>query len=833
MIKSKLLNYKVLCMLLILLSINMAGVCQTSKPVDIQTDVKKSSNLSIPNISTKVGDALPSTGIEQIPPQISNVAVVGPDMLCIEIDDCRILPIIQIPYQADSTDVVVPKAYSTLGETRTMRVVRNGFPLGMLVGIDRKTIALHERIVGKHLNTAVADTTASYLISSPSDNNYSKALPPQKVWRKSKPTNWTEEERFGGEFYTAKHYLYLKLPYSLKTGHAYLISLPALNLNHSAFYYVHDPVFVRSEAVHVSQIGFRADDPDKNAYLSLWMGNGGGYTYPENIEFSLINDKTNQRVFTGKAIMQWKGSVPEGIGTNINHSGTDVIRLDFSSFTTPGRYRVCVEGIGCGYPFNIDEVNTWEHAFEISMKGHFNQRSGIPMLPPYTDFVRPRSFNPADGVKVYQSTCSLLNSGNGLNALGTDKSNFGNLVAGKTDVLVPDAWGGTMDAGDWDRRIQHLATPRLYLELVELNPDYFKNICLYIPESGNDLPDVVDEALYGLDIYRRMQLADGGIRGGVESSEHPAEGSTSWEEVLTVLAYAPDHWSSYIYAGVAARAAYVLKMLGKNDKAMIWEASAVKAMEWAEVEYQKWMASPDYAKVTDRAKRAIPGERNLAAVELYRLTKDKRWNQVYLLTQKDSRTEAAFVYARLDQSLVDRKVQQNAVDSLMAEANRLVENSTKNAFGISSGRLGSSSYSIPASATLARAHYLSGNPRYLKTMLRSALYSAGANPMNLCLTTGLGENCVQHPLHEDSRHTGQPAPIGITVFGPREISTSARPGTDIEKRLSTECTPPGSKWPSAESYFDLYGWDVMNEYVVNSPLGPTAYIWGYLASRKK
>ncbi|MBK6281366.1 MAG: hypothetical protein IPF54_00695 [Draconibacterium sp.] len=98
---------------------------------------------------------------------------------------------------------------------------------------------------------------------------------------------------------------------------------------------------------------------------------------------------------------------------------------------------------------------------------------------------------------MYQSTCSLLNSGNGLNAMGTDKGNFPNLVAGKTDVLVPEAWGGNMDAGDWDRRINHLFTPRLYLELVELQPEYFKNLCLNIPESGNDLPDIVDEAIFG------------------------------------------------------------------------------------------------------------------------------------------------------------------------------------------------------------------------------------------------------------------------------------------------------------------------------------------------
>ena len=360
--------------------------------------------------------------------------------------------------------------------------------------------------------------------------------------------------------------------------------------------------------------------------------------------------------------------------------------MDFSSFNIPGRYRVCVEGIGCGYPFYIDPVNTWKRAFELSMKGHFNHRSGIPMHPPYTDFVRPRSFHPADGIKVYQSKCSLLNSGNGLNALGTDKDNFGNLVAGKTDELVPEAWGGTMDAGDWDRRINHLYNPRHYLELIELNPDYFKDLCLYIPESGNDLPDILDEAVYGIDIYRRMQLPDGGIRGGVESAEHPAEGTTSWQEVNTVLAYAPDHWSSYIYAGVAARTAIVLKMLEKPEKAIIWEESAIKAMEWAEVEYNKWISGPDYSNVTGRAKRTVPIERNLAAVELYRLTQDKQWHQVYLSTQGHSRNDAVFIYARLDPSLVDRNAQKAAVDKLIAEADRMVEWSANNAFGISTGR---------------------------------------------------------------------------------------------------------------------------------------------------
>jgi len=824
---------KTIKLVMVFLCINVTGISQSTV---------NQKDFFISDVSTRVGDALSSTGAEQFLPHISNIATVAPDVLCIEIDACSILPCIQIPYTPDPGDDITEGGRTTLGETRNIYVTRNGFPLGTLVGNDRKTLTLYERIVGKYLDTEAADMVVSYLISSSSDVTYSKGIRPEKVWRKSRPTGWTDTswQLAKNQTYTARHYIYLKLPASLKVGQTYLVSLPGLNVNRSTVYYVHDPVMVRSEAVHTSQIGFRADDPDKNAFLSVWMGNGGGYIYPEDLEFWLINDRTNEKVFNGKAVMQWKADRPEGIGSRANHVGADLMRLDFSSFSTPGRYRICVNGIGCGYPFDIDPASTWKHAFKMAMKGLFVLRNGIPLVPPYTDFVRPRVFHPEDGVKVYQSTCPLLNSGNGLNALGTDRNNFGNLVAGKTDILEPEAWGAYMDAGDWDRRIQHLLTQRLQFELVEMNPEYFRDLCLYIPESGNDLPDIVDEAIFGIDMYRRLQTKEGGIRGGVESSEHPIEGSTSWQESQTVLVYAPDHWCSYIYAGVAARAAYVLKIIEKPEEAQKWEASAIKAMEWAETEYQRWMSDPDYSKVTPRAKNAIPPERNLAAVELYRLTGNKKWHDVYLSTSNTTRSDASFIYARLDKSLINRKAQQKAIDSLISEANRIVRLSEDNAFGITNGSAGramggyQSAYTIPASPVLVRAHYLTGDQKYLKTILRSGLYTAGANPLNMVMTTGLGSNSVRNALHEDTKHSGRPCPIGITVFGPCELQASdARPGGDLERRLNSTSYPAVATWPAAEAYFDVFWFVSQNEYVVNNPMGPTEYVWGYLASRKK
>lgn len=40
------------------------------------------------------------------------------------------------------------------------------------------------------------------------------------------------------------------------------------------------------------------------------------------------------------------------------------------------------------------------------------------------------------------------------------------------------------------------------------------------------------------------------------------------------------------------------------------------------------------------------------------------------------------------------------------------------------------------------------------------------------------------------------------------------------------------EWPTAESYFDIYGCDFQNEYVVDGHIGANAYIWGYLATRQ-
>ncbi len=766
-------------------------------------------------------------------PTIERVGPISADILSVELQAGRREPTRQIPYVSQPGDEIRQETNKNTGEPRSVTVFRNGASIGYLVGRDRKLLSIPAKIVGQRLEEALADKPESYVITSADDSRYAQGLPPSAVWRKTKSDNWA------GSGYASRHYLYLKLPHELQAGRRYSLSLK-LNVASRNIEYLYRPDQDRSEAVHITQIGFRPDDPGKSAFLSIWLGTGGPHSYPAGLRFHLRDESSGKSVYAGPVAADWKASEPEQYGRKINFEKTDVYRMDFGDFRRPGRYRVCVDGVGCSYPFDIAQ-DVWLKAFQLSMKGHYHHRNGIELGPPYTTYIRPRGFHPDDGVKVYQSTCPLMYSGNGLNILGTERNNFDCLVRGRTDKVVPNAWGGYMDAGDWDRRIWHLDATRLHLELMDLFPAYFRKVPLNIPESKNDLPDLIDEALFNLDCYRRLQTPEGGIRGGIESSEHPTNSEASWQESQMVLTYAPGIWETYIYAGVAARAGNVLRLLGRPEAGMYRE-SAVRAMRWAEAEYARWKTGQDFAKATERGKTSIEEERNLAAAELYRLTEDKAWHDLFVTTtdlnSPEPRTsvrrmDAAFVYARLEKRLGDPAIRSKAEQMVLRNADDALRFAQGNAFRIAkvnaAPRPFGGFYTVPADRGVVRAHALTGRPEYLEALIRSAQFSAGSNPMNMTMTTGLGHDHPTNPLHIDTRSTGQPAPSGITVYGPLDLGAS---NESVLPRLQKESTPPALEWPVTETYFDLWTWVLVNEYTIHEALGQTAYVWGYLAAMR-
>lgn len=776
--------------------------------------------------------------------QVTQVGLVAPDTLSVTVLDGLVQPAKQIPYAAKTGDVVQ--------EVDVNRwVIRGGAAIGALAGKNKDVLLPFDKVVKSMADPAILQKSANFNLISGDDAAYKGGLPPTIIYRKTHPYNVGRISPW--EFASsAVHVLYLRLPHSLKEGSTYTLSFPGLSLKSQAFLMKSDHLV--SEAIHVSQIGFRPDELAKVAFVSCWMGDGGGLPYSVGMPFLVVDAVSGKTAYKGNlALSKAAADLTEDVFKR-NYNGTDVYIADFSSVKRTGRYKIVIPGIGCSMTFEIG-AKVWNEPFRTSVRGLYHQRSGIALGPPYTTFVKPRDFNPADGFKVYSSTAGLFDTGNGPIGYDLEPTNFGNLVKGFTHVITPDAWGGYHDAGDWDRRIQHLASTRDLLDLIEMFPNFSSKVNLNIPESGNKLPDMLDEALWGLDVYRRMQTKEGGIRGGIESEEHPRYGETSWLESLRVMAYAPDPWSSYVYAATAARASRVLAKYNRS-LALEYKESALRAIEWAEKQPMPAYTPlvPGQVPVAGSAEnnnlrkfQTLRDTRNFASAELFRLTGDTRWNEIFKSTtmlnkpnavlfqwMSHDQSDGAWVYARTNTAGVDVQLRDyckasiiRAADERLAVCNATGFRWTKypwKPFGIGNP-------SVPDAIPFICADYLTNDAKYLRGIVLTAQFGAGANPMNMTFTTGVGQKFPQNPLHLDSRMSGQPAPPGITVLGPMD-PTGWYTKMDWGRTLIQPTTYPALEtWPSIETYMDIMWNSLMCEFTVHDTIAPNFYCWGYLAAR--
>lgn len=754
-------------------------------------------------------------------PVVERVFVAAPDLLALDIRSGSITKSNLTPYTPQPGDT-----RKTDGDV--VKLVRGGQEIGWLIGPKRDGLVTFEKFEGDPLLDDLTNAPSSYSIRTSAN----AVVHPAAVYRKSKPLDWAQPTH---EF-VMRHTVYLKMPAPLVPGTVYMVSLGDINVQKPESAFTFDPSRTRSEAVHVSQIGYRPDDALKRAYFSLWAGTGGAYTLPANTAFEVVNDATGASVFSGTVQLAKDANAPEKLQRSDNFTKTAVYTMDFSALQAPGRYRVVVRGVGSSYPFTIG-ANVWEQAWKIQMRGLFNNRSGMELGPPYTAFRKPRDFHPADGTNVFQSTLSVLDG----------KGEF-ELAKFATPVPVRNAWGGYHDAGDWNpRRATHLRVTLAQLEVADLFPAYVKGVSWNIPKD-TPAPDVLNEALWEIDCFRRMQSTNGGIPYEIETAGDPIEGEVSWKQSMTAFVTVPDRWSSYIYATAAARVAKLLAPYSP-DRAKQYRESALRAMNWAEAEWEKAKS----AGTLDKTRWEVKDDRNLAAVALLDLTGDKKWHDVFLqdTVLKPNETvnlfawgtqvqrDQAFAYARIAPAFADAALQKSARLSLVAEAQKALDYAQGNPWSLTSSDTGKPLFlgffsTAHGAVELVRAHYLTNERKYLTAAVAACQFQAGANPNNMTYTTGLGANPPRNPLHLDSRRTGQPAPEGLTVYG--NFDFVGWPNMDwalwpLKYYLNAACRPAASEWPIPEAYFDIFLYPAINEFTVDV-WAPNVLVWGYLAARK-
>ena len=104
-------------------------------------------------------------------------------------------------------------------------------------------------------------------------------------------------------------------------------------------------------------------------------------------------------------------------------------------------------------------------------------------------------------------------------------------------------------------------------------PTHFTDAQLDIPESGNGIPDVLDEARWGVEVWRQGQLANGGVATWIEATSHPKVANPAIDPQPYYLAIATRH-SSLHYATYAALLAQGLAHAGATEEAGVYIASA-------------------------------------------------------------------------------------------------------------------------------------------------------------------------------------------------------------------------------------------------------------------
>ncbi len=676
------------------------------------------------------------------------------------------------------------------------------------------------------------------------------------LFRKSKILESAQLEGFQRGF-VQEHVITLDLGTSLTDGDIVTVSAPGGFLTGETV--TIDTTATRSDAVHVNQVGFAPDDPSKVAILSMWLAVdtdraenaqqfANGVTYSPDTVFYVVDVATGERVFSDTIALLVAAGDPNTYANGgrpaANLANADTWIMDFSEVTREGSYVVEVEGVGISYAFDV-AADTWEDLFVTGARGFYHQRSGIALEAEYTDWVRPASLSPEDGQVAYQSTTTILETANGFITGRPEILTFSLLEQNSTGEIVEEAWGGWHDAGDWDRRPQHLSASNQMMELVEQNRAYFEGVDLNIPESGNALPDLLDEALWTVELFQRLQKADGGVPGGIEGGENFKFGEASWANSRPLYVYAPDPWSSALFAGSAARAARLTEPYDA-ERAAQYLSDAEDALEWAIANWTEPRTDTEENRILDQN---LTDARNLAALELYRTIGDARWEAEFLATSSfaaerpeddpvdyyEHQTDAAYAYLIMDPALQDPAVAARIRADFLALAETTLANyDRQSGFQTSDNPFAPYYYGSTganpnlAADILVRAHALTGDVRFLADAIDDANYALGMNPDNVSFVSGVGDEQMRELLIGDAEALGGALPPGIVAYGNWDAVGNGRDYWHDTAAPSTYPENPAN-WPGYESWQGFFDAVPITEFTVDEPMGPSVYLWGYLA----
>jgi hypothetical protein len=233
----------------------------------------------------------------------------------------------------------------------------------------------------------------------------------------------------------------------------------------------------------VDQFGYRTVGKKVAVIRDPQTGYDSAVSFTPGTHYSVVNKATGAAVKQG-APVAWNA------GATDDSSGDKAWWFDFSDVTTPGTYTVVDDDKNVrSVEFDIDD-NVYRSVLKHAVRMYYYQRAG---------FAKSAATAGSDWA-------------DGASHLGAGQDSQAHAWTAKTDeTLVKDLHGGWFDAGDYNKYTAWAAgTVISLLHAYEENPTAFGDD-YGIAESGNGIPDLLDEAKWALDWIVRMQNADGSL----------------------------------------------------------------------------------------------------------------------------------------------------------------------------------------------------------------------------------------------------------------------------------------------------------------------------------
>ena len=707
---------------------------------------------------------------------------------------------------------------------------------------DNNVVVLY----GEPLDTGNAADIGNWVIKSTDDANYGGAgVAPIGCFRKSKVNgmaqmDWDTEDNDWAYEYTLEHQIFLKLSEPMITGQTYTLEMNSnLNTDITSSTFTYDIFNSRSEAIHLNLVGYLSNSSIKAADLYMWMGDGAARDYSafEGRTVYIYNVATEESLPVS-TVSFGKNRASEAYGRYLIQS--DVWWADFTAFTTPGTYRLAIEGVGCSEDFEIAN-NIYYEPFKISTLGFFYMRIGqdsldmspVPRRPLYLPGTSPVSTK----VLITDMDPYHLDWSSQSGDKWDNPTFFSNYLK-TSSPENSEAYGGHSDALDWDRHLGHISIIYDMLLPYILSDGALSYDDLNIAESGNGIPDLLDEARYEVDFWLRLRY-QGGYSHGLTN---PTDGNILYQADNTPIAA----WANAANGAILAEA---FRIAGETALMNYYKDAAVEAYDYALALSDQMLDTKLEAGTTTFRGRDL---KMMAAAFLYNVTGDGTYEDVineetlitgpisdFLSSSDYNQLYGNAAYIKTNQAihypaLRDNMILSAVYQAKIKEANNSVTRPSRRSNDSDTAWFQTAQHVQRTILAHAVATDLDDVSFFEDALILEAGWSLGRNSANVIqmttATTSLSSKKSVEQCYTTGRDDGSPGVHpGHTPFM-NLIDWSSGMVGNRPTWLTSKGYPDISDWPTSEAYYNVrYVW-AHSEFTPQQTMRGKQALYGYLCA---